>query len=78
MALANTRVSVVGESIADDLTTKLASFGAVVSNGSNEISLTMRILDDDLYEANKDDVTADRADFEALALSLQDFMKTQE
>lgn len=76
--LANTRVSVVGDSLTADLSTKIATFGAVVSKGSDEISLTMRILDDDLYEDNKDEVTKDRTDFETFALTLQDSMKTQE
>lgn len=71
--LKNNRVSVSGESVVGE--TKIATFSAIVTKGSDEVSLTMRIMDDDLYEANRAAVDSDRAEFEAVAFLLQDTLK---
>ena len=73
--LANKKVTVVGDSVIE--CSKIATYGAIVSNDGSEITLTTRIIDTDAYEANQAAISADRTEIEAFAFTIQKALDTE-
>ena len=61
MAFGNTRITVTADTTVG--TTKVASFSAIITTGTTEISINSRYHSSDLYEANKTTIEADRDSF---------------
>ena len=74
MALSNNRLTIVADTIVDDV--KIASYGAVLDLNTRSLSLAARHLDEDACKLHRDVVRADRAAFEDFAYEVQEVVAT--
>ena len=71
MSLTTTQsIALNGESTVDGK--QVATFSTVVSTGLSYTTVSMQIMDKDLYESNKATVRKDRDDFQVVADNLTD------
>ena len=70
MALSNKRLTIVGETVVDDV--KIASFGAILNLDDMGMSLTTRKIDEHACKIYRDTVRADQAEFEDFAYEVQE------
>ena len=71
MSLVTTQsIALNGESTVDGK--QVATFSTVVSTGLSYTTVSMQIMDKDLYESNKATVRKDRDDFQVVADNLTD------
>lgn len=76
MALSNTKVSVMADTVVDGV--KVASYSATVNVDTTEVTVTTRYTSSDAYEAHKAVIEADRDDFVKFAMDVQKSVSTVE
>lgn len=70
MALTNNRLTIVAETVVDDV--KIASYGAILDLNTMGMSLSTRNIDEHACKIYRDTVRADRAEFEDFAYEVQE------
>ena len=70
MALSNNRLTIVAETVVDDV--KIASFGAILNREDMSMSMSARNIDEHACKTFRDVVRADRAAFEDFAYEVQE------
>ena len=71
--LNNQRITIVADTVVDDV--KIATYGAILSVDTGELSLTNRHLDNEACKTHKETVREDRDKFEDFAYMIQDTIK---
>jgi hypothetical protein len=70
MALSNNRLTIVADTVVDDV--RIATYGAIMNLENLSMSLTARKLDEHACKVYRDVVRADQAAFEDFAYEVQE------
>ena len=70
MALSNNRLTIVADTVVDDV--KIATFGAILNLEDMSMSLSVRKIEEHACKIHRDTVRADQAAFEDFAYEVQE------